>query len=78
MKLFLLYGDLHNLKVILSFFYTDEMAEKNASIILNLAESLGIDDTLVVLISGGGSALLPLPLAPLKLSEKYQVTLFSL
>jgi hydroxypyruvate reductase len=41
--------------------------------ILALAQSAGPDDTVLCLISGGGSALLPLPLAGITLEDKQQV-----
>ncbi len=41
--------------------------------ILALAQSAGPDDTVLCLISGGGSALLPLPLDGLTLQDKQQV-----
>ncbi|KAK3922062.1 Glycerate kinase [Frankliniella fusca] len=51
----------------------DKLAEDNARRILKVVKDLQKDDTLIVLISGGGSALLPLPLEPLTLEEKLQV-----
>lgn len=42
--------------------------------ILELARSAGPDDTVLCLISGGGSALLPMPLEPLTLDDKQAVT----
>jgi glycerate 2-kinase len=42
--------------------------------ILRIAQSLGEDDLLVVLISGGGSALLPLPADGVSLEDKLLVT----
>lgn len=41
--------------------------------ILALAQSAGPDDTVLCLISGGGSALLPLPLAGLSLADKQRL-----
>jgi len=41
--------------------------------ILALAQSAGPDDTVLCLISGGGSALLPLPLIGLTLEDKQQI-----
>jgi hydroxypyruvate reductase len=42
--------------------------------ILALARSAGADDLVVVLISGGGSALLPLPADGIRLADKQEVT----
>ncbi|KAE8751887.1 hypothetical protein FOCC_FOCC001364 [Frankliniella occidentalis] len=51
----------------------DKEAEENTRKILKIVEDLKEDDTLLVLISGGGSALLSLPVHPLTLEEKLQV-----
>lgn len=48
----------------------DTNAEATAKKINDLAMSLGSDDILLVLISGGGSALLPMPKPPITLEEK--------
>ena len=48
----------------------DEMAQHAASRIKEVAESVGDKDILLVLISGGGSALLPYPVAGIMLEEK--------
>ena len=51
----------------------DEAGEQAAARILELAQSAGEDDLLLCLISGGGSALLPLPAPGLSLEEKKAV-----
>lgn len=51
----------------------DQAGLDAAKRILKIAESLGKDDTLVCLISGGGSALLTLPQAPVSIEEKQVV-----
>lgn len=48
----------------------DEAARRAASAIKNRALQLTADDFLLVLITGGGSALLPLPIEPITLREK--------
>ena len=48
----------------------DEASVKAASEIMKLAQGLGEDDTLIVLLSGGGSALMSLPHEGVTLSEK--------
>jgi hydroxypyruvate reductase len=52
----------------------DETGLEAGARALALADSLGEGDTLVVLLSGGGSALLAAPLAPLDLADKQAVT----
>ncbi len=52
----------------------DAAGEQAARRILALAQSLGPDDQLVALISGGGSALLALPAPGLTLADKQAVT----
>ena len=52
----------------------DEAGIEAGQAALNLAGSLGQDDTLLVLLSGGGSALLAAPLPPLTLADKQAVT----
>ncbi|HHP7234423.1 MAG TPA: glycerate kinase [Desulfobacterales bacterium] len=52
----------------------DENGEEGARRILALAESAGKRDLLVCLISGGGSALLPLPAPGLTLADKQKVS----
>lgn len=48
----------------------DENGQKGASAILNLANRAEKDDLILCLISGGGSALMPLPYAGLTLKDK--------
>ena len=52
----------------------DATGQAAASRILELARSLGEGDLLICLLSGGGSALLNLPLPGLTLEEKREVT----
>ncbi|XP_062488709.1 glycerate kinase isoform X3 [Pezoporus occidentalis] len=52
----------------------DAEALKGALAIQELAEGLAADDLLLVLISGGGSALLPAPIPPILLKEKEKLT----
>jgi len=52
----------------------DASAEAGAQRVLHLAEEAGEGDVLLVLISGGGSALLPLPAPPLCLADKLAAT----
>lgn len=52
----------------------DSDAQKSAEDIQELVSTLTEKDLLLVLISGGGSALLPAPLPPLTLQEKQDVT----
>ncbi|XP_009567689.2 glycerate kinase isoform X2 [Cuculus canorus] len=52
----------------------DPEALKGAVAIQELAEGLTADDLLLVLISGGGSALLPAPIPPILLEEKERLT----
>ncbi|POI29102.1 hypothetical protein CIB84_007149 [Bambusicola thoracicus] len=52
----------------------DPEALRGASAIQELAEGLTADDLLLVLISGGGSALLPAPIPPILLEEKEKLT----
>ncbi|XP_065091630.1 glycerate kinase [Ochlerotatus camptorhynchus] len=51
----------------------DDKAVSAAQTIKSLAERMTSDDVLCVLVSGGGSALLPLPKAPISLEEKLAV-----
>ncbi|XP_069695442.1 glycerate kinase [Periplaneta americana] len=48
----------------------DKNSEEAARQIKKLVEGLNQNDLLIVLVSGGGSALLPLPLPPITLEEK--------
>ncbi|XP_041673460.1 glycerate kinase isoform X2 [Cheilinus undulatus] len=52
----------------------DADAQKAAEGIKQLASELTEEDILLVLISGGGSALLPAPIPPISLHEKLEVT----
>ncbi|XP_072506310.1 glycerate kinase [Notamacropus eugenii] len=52
----------------------DGDAQQAALAIRHLAERLTADDLLLVLISGGGSALLPAPIPPVTLEEKQLLT----
>ncbi|XP_010148245.1 PREDICTED: glycerate kinase [Eurypyga helias] len=52
----------------------DPEALQGALAIQKLAEGLTADDLLLVLISGGGSALLPAPIPPILLKEKEELT----
>nr|XP_023023245.1 glycerate kinase-like isoform X1 [Leptinotarsa decemlineata] len=51
----------------------DENALRGAKMIQELVEGLTEADLLIVLVSGGGSALLPLPIPPILLDEKQRV-----
>jgi hydroxypyruvate reductase len=52
----------------------DQRGVEGAARIARIAQSAGKDDLVVCLISGGGSALLPLPAEPITLEEKQAVT----
>lgn len=52
----------------------DAAGQQAAQRILELAKTCGPDDLLLCLVSGGGSALLPLPAAGLKLEEIQKIT----
>jgi hydroxypyruvate reductase len=52
----------------------DERGARGAREILALAEAAGPDDLVLVLVSGGASALLPAPAAPITLGEKQALT----
>lgn len=51
----------------------DEAGEQAAQRILKLLEGLSVDDLVLCLISGGGSALLSLPAAPIALVDKREI-----
>ncbi|KDR23492.1 glycerate kinase [Zootermopsis nevadensis] len=51
----------------------DQNAEEAARRIKHLVQNLGSNELLIILLSGGGSALLPLPVSPITLQEKCQV-----
>jgi hydroxypyruvate reductase len=51
----------------------DEAGEKAAAEILRTVRTAGPDDLVLALISGGGSALMTLPVPPVTLAEKMQV-----
>ena len=50
------------------------MGEDGARTMVEIARSLGEEDLLIVLLSGGGSALMPLPVAGVSLEDKILVT----
>jgi hydroxypyruvate reductase len=52
----------------------DDRGVEGAARIAAIAESAGADDLVLCLMSGGGSALLPLPAEPVTLAEKQAVT----
>ncbi|XP_014255954.1 glycerate kinase [Cimex lectularius] len=52
----------------------DEKAEKAAKNIVKLVTSLSENDNLIIMITGGGSALLPYPIPPVTLKEKLELT----
>jgi hydroxypyruvate reductase len=54
--------------------YPDERGQAAAASILALAADLGAEDLLLCLLSGGGSALLSLPVPAISLAEKRSVT----
>ncbi|KAI7807766.1 glycerate kinase [Triplophysa rosa] len=65
-KITVMEGAKHNLP--------DENAQRSAECIQELTSGLTEKDLLLVLISGGGSALLPAPAPPMSLQEKQDVT----
>lgn len=54
--------------------YPDKQGQKGAEEILKIAKGAKKDDLLICLISGGGSALMPLPSYPLTLQDKINLT----
>ncbi|PIZ76499.1 hypothetical protein COY05_00875 [Candidatus Peregrinibacteria bacterium CG_4_10_14_0_2_um_filter_38_24] len=54
--------------------FSDENGLKGAQEILKIAEKADKNDLVICLISGGGSAMLPAPIAPLSLKDKVQIT----
>jgi glycerate 2-kinase len=52
----------------------DAAGKRGAAAIMNLAQQAGANDLVLCLLSGGGSALLPAPIAGISLAEKQQVT----
>ena len=52
----------------------DENGRGGSRAILSIAENAGKDDLVICLISGGASALLPLPISPLTLEDKQKTT----
>lgn len=52
----------------------DEAGMRGAKHILALAKECELEDLIIVLLSGGGSALLPLPEEPISLAEKQKAT----
>lgn len=52
----------------------DEAAQLTAMKILKMVSGAGEEDIVLVLVSGGGSALLPCPVEGVTLAEKRQVT----
>jgi glycerate 2-kinase len=52
----------------------DDRGQRAAQRLLDLAHSAGADDLVIVLISGGGSALTPAPAPPITLEEKQATT----
>jgi len=66
---------LHRIKVLeASHPLPDQRGEKAAEQMLQVARSAGADDLVICLISGGGSALLPLPAPGLTLDDERRVT----
>ncbi|MCD6353261.1 MAG: glycerate kinase [Proteobacteria bacterium] len=72
------YGHLSNLKKVTiveaGHPVPDEAGFQGAQALLELAQACGKDDLIICLISGGGSALLPLPVSGISLKEKQETT----
>ena len=56
----------------------DRRGEDGAARVAEIARQAGADDLVICLISGGASALLPLPAPPVTLEEKQEITLLLL
>ncbi len=68
-------AELHRIKIVEAGHpVPDKNGEKGARAILDLTRSAGTDDLVICLISGGGSALMPLPARGLSLADKQKTT----